>query len=161
PVLLEYNIDDVCHGFQLKKKFTPLLKKEKMENFFRDLQMPLQRALTRMSYRGFKMDRGGIIDLSNKYRAQIRLKEDELFTLCHDRFNYSSSGKDLPRVLFHDLKLPINKRTEKTGAPSTDKEVLTELAKIHPAPALIMELRWFKNMLVKYLDGDDLTPEEE
>ena len=159
--LLEYNVDDVYHGFQLKKKFTPLVKKEKMENFFRDLQMPLERALTRMSYRGFKMDRGGIIDLSNKYRAQIKLKEDALFDLCHDEFSYASGSKDLPRVLYHDLKLPINKRTEKTGAPSTDKEALTELAKIHQAPQMIMELRWFKNMLVKYLDGDDLTPEED
>jgi DNA polymerase I-like protein with 3'-5' exonuclease and polymerase domains len=160
-LLLEYNVDDVRHGFQLKKKFTPLLKKEKMVDFFNNLQMPLERTLTKMSYRGFMMDRGGIIDLSNKYRAQIRLKEEELFEMVHERFSYAPSSKDLPYLLFHTLQLPILKRTEKTGAPATDKEVLGELAKIHPAPKLITELRWFKNMLVKYLDGDDLTPEED
>jgi DNA polymerase I len=160
-MLLEYNMEDVCHGYRLKQKFIPLLEQEGMTNFFNTMQMPLERTLTRMSYRGFMMDRPGIIDLSNKYRAQIKLKEEELFEMCHERFNYSSSSKDLPYVLFHTLKLPIIKRTEKTGAPATDKEVLAELAKVHPAPKLINELRWYKNMLVKYLDGDDLTPEED
>ena len=37
----------------------------------------------------------------------------------------------------------------------------TGLANLHPAPALIKELRWYKNMLVKYLDGNDLTPEDQ
>ena len=107
------------------------------------------------------MDREGIIDLSNQYREQIKLKEEELWEVCNQKFSYSSGSKDLPFVLYHHLKLPIIKRTEKSGAPSTDKETLDELAKHHQAPALIKELRWYKNMLVKYLDGDDLTPEEE
>jgi DNA polymerase-1 len=81
--------------------------------------------------------------------------------MCHKTFSYSSSSKDLPQLLFKDLGLPIIKRTEKTGAPATDKEVLEELAKIHPAPKLITELHWFKSMITKYLDGDDLTPEED
>ena len=89
------------------------------------------------------------------------MKEEELFTLCNQKFSYSSGSKDLPVVLYHDLKLPIIKRTPKSGAPSTDKDTLKELAKQHEAPALITKLRWYKNMLVKYLDGDDLTPEED
>jgi DNA polymerase I len=107
------------------------------------------------------MDRQGIIDLSNKYREQIRLKEEELFTVCNTRFNYASGSKDLGVVLYHQLNLPVVKTTEKSGAPSTDKETLEELSKHHAAPKLITELRWFKNMIVKYLDGDDLTPPEE
>jgi uracil-DNA glycosylase family 4 len=160
-ILLDYNIEDSLQGLTLKKKFTPLVKKEGMEDFFHTMQMPLERTLTRMSYRGFMMDRQGIIDLSNKYRGQIKQLEGELFELCKQEFSYSSGSKDLPVVLYHDLKLPIIKRTEKSGAPSTDKATLDELAKIHKVPALIKQLRWYKNMLVKYLDRDDFTPIEE
>ena len=52
-VLLDYNANDTYHGLVLKKKFTPMVKKEGMEDFFYNLQMPLERTLTRMSYRGF------------------------------------------------------------------------------------------------------------
>jgi DNA polymerase I len=132
-----------------------------MHDFFYNFQMPLERVLTKMSYRGIKMDRAGIIDLSNQYRKEIISKEEELFTLCGEKFSYSSGSKDLPVILYHKLQLPIVKKTEKTGAPSTDKETLKDLAKMHQAPALITKLRWYKNMLVKYLDGDDLTPPED
>ena len=138
-----------------------MVEKEGMTNFFHTLQMPLERTRTKMSCRGFTMDRGGIIDLSAKYRDQIILKEQELWETCQKQFSYSSGSRDLPVILFKDRGLPILKRTEKSGAPSTDKETLGELAKLHKAPQLITELRWFKNMLVKYLDGDDGTPPEE
>jgi DNA polymerase I-like protein with 3'-5' exonuclease and polymerase domains len=101
--LIDYNIDDTYHGFILKKKFTPMMEKEGMTNFFHTLQMPLERTLTKMSYRGFTMDRGGIIDLSNKYREQIILKEQELWDTCQKQFSYSSGSRDLPVILFKDL----------------------------------------------------------
>lgn len=61
-----------------------------------------------------------------------------------------NSPKQLQRVLFDDLKLPIVKKT-KTG-PSVDAEVLEELALFHPIPEKIVELRRLTKLRGTYLD---------
>jgi DNA polymerase-1 len=57
----------------------------------------------------------------------------------------------LAKVLFEELQLPIVKKT-KTG-PSTDAEVLQELASMHPLPAKILELRQAVKLKSTYLDA--------
>ncbi|MDA1040845.1 MAG: DNA polymerase, partial [Planctomycetota bacterium] len=54
-------------------------------------------------------------------------------------------------VLFDELKLPVVKRT-KTG-PSTDAEVLEELAQLHPLPAKLLEHRKFAKLKSTYVDA--------
>ena len=61
-----------------------------------------------------------------------------------------NSPKQLQRVLFDDLKLPIIKKT-KTG-PSVDAEVLEELALFHPIPEKIVELRRLTKLRGTYLE---------
>lgn len=61
-----------------------------------------------------------------------------------------NSPKQLQRVLFDDLKLPIVKKT-KTG-PSVDAEVLEELALFHPIPEKIVELRRLTKLRGTYLE---------
>lgn len=157
-LLLDINIDDTAHGFILKKKFLPLMKAEGTYEFYNRLQMPFKRMLTRMSYRGIMMDRERIRSTSDEYRNRIRKKEEELYDAAKQKFKYTSTSKELPRVLYKDLGLPILKYTEK-NSPSTDKEALEGLADLHPVPKLITELRFYKGMLQKYLDGDDLSEE--
>ncbi|MBR4103908.1 MAG: DNA polymerase I, partial [Thermoguttaceae bacterium] len=62
-----------------------------------------------------------------------------------------NSPKQLQRVLFDDLKLPIIKKT-KTG-PSVDAEVLEELALFHPIPEKIVELRRLTKLRGTYLES--------
>ena len=54
-------------------------------------------------------------------------------------------------LLFNELKLPVVKRT-KTG-PSTDAEVLEELALLHPLPAKIIEYRHNAKLKSTYIDA--------
>jgi DNA polymerase-1 len=54
-------------------------------------------------------------------------------------------------VLFDELGLPVVKRT-KTG-PSTDAEVLEELAPRHPLPAKLLEHRRYAKLKSTYLDA--------
>jgi DNA polymerase-1 len=54
-------------------------------------------------------------------------------------------------VLFDELHLPVSKRT-KTG-PSTDAEVLEELAPLHPLPRRILEFRQYAKLKSTYCDA--------
>ena len=64
-----------------------------------------------------------------------------------------NSPKQLEDLLFNHLKLPVIKKTTQKTAYSTDQEVLEELAKLHPVPALIMRYRELFKLKSTYLDA--------
>jgi DNA polymerase-1 len=59
-------------------------------------------------------------------------------TLAGERFNINSS-QQLGYILFEKLKLPVQKKTKKRTAYSTDVDVLSTLAKLHELPAMILK----------------------
>ncbi|MCY2964620.1 MAG: DNA polymerase, partial [Planctomycetota bacterium] len=79
---------------------------------------------------------------------------DELRREIHDlaghEFNIDSP-KQLSKVLYQELGLPITKRTQ-TGA-STDQEVLERLAPQHPLPAKMLDYRMLTKLKGTYLDA--------
>ena len=62
-----------------------------------------------------------------------------------------SSPKQLAEVLFGKLGLPVIRKT-KTG-PSTDADVLEELATLHPIPAKVVEYRGLSKLKGTYIDA--------
>ena len=63
--------------------------------------------------------------------------EREAHELAGQPFNLSST-KQLQEILFDKHKLPVMKKTP-SGAPSTDEDVLEQLALDHPLPKRILE----------------------
>jgi DNA polymerase-1 len=61
------------------------------------------------------------------------------------------SPKQIGEILFTKLGLPVKKKTA-TGAPSTDEEVLQELAADYPLPAKILEHRSLAKLKGTYTD---------
>jgi DNA polymerase-1 len=61
------------------------------------------------------------------------------------------SPKQIGEILFSKLGLPVKRKTA-SGAPSTDEEVLTELAADYPLPAKILEHRGFAKLKGTYTD---------
>jgi DNA polymerase-1 len=62
-----------------------------------------------------------------------------------------ASPKQLQEILFDELKLPVLKKTPK-GAPSTNEEVLQELALDYPLPKLLIEHRSLSKLKGTYTD---------
>ena len=58
----------------------------------------------------------------------------------------------MQEILFTELELPVVKKTPKTG-PSTDAEVLEELARLHPLPAKLLEYRQYAKLKSTYVDA--------
>ena len=76
--------------------------------------------------------------------------EQEIEELAGHPLNIGSP-KQLAQVLFQELGLPVVKKT-KTG-PSTDADVLEQLADLHPLPAKIVEYRQYAKLKNTYVDA--------
>jgi DNA polymerase-1 len=88
--------------------------------------------------------------LSERYWARLKELEIEIEELAGHPLNIASP-KQLAQVLFQELGLPVVKKT-KTG-PSTDADVLEQLADKHPLPAKIIEHRQYAKLKNTYVDA--------
>ena len=77
--------------------------------------------------------------------------ELEIHQVVGRRLNLASP-KQLQQLLFHELKLPVVRKSPK-GDPSTDADVLEELARLHPLPAKILEYRQYAKLKSTYVDA--------
>jgi len=128
----------------------------KLENYkdqlsvFTDIEMPLMPVLARMEQHGVLID----TDLLNEQSHSIGMRLQELEIQAHDIagqvFNLASP-KQLQKILFEELKIPVIKKTPK-GAPSTAEEVLQELALDYPLPKVILENRGLSKLKSTYTD---------
>jgi DNA polymerase I len=76
--------------------------------------------------------------------------EREAHELAGQAFNMGSP-KQIGEILFTKLGLPVKKKTA-TGVPSTDEDVLTELAADYPLPAKLLEHRSLSKLKGTYTD---------
>ena len=105
----------------------------------------------------WEIERGGVlidVDLLNAQSHEIGKKlvtlEAEAQALAGQPFNLNSP-KQIQEILFNQLQLPVKKKTP-SGAPSTDEEVLAELALDYPLPKLLLEYRGLAKLKSTYTD---------
>src|SRR3546814_12920497 len=76
---------------------------------------------------------------SHELGQQLLVLEKKAYELAGQPFNLNSP-KQLGEILFQRMQLPVVRKTA-SGAPSTDEDVLTKLARDYPLPALLLEYR--------------------
>ncbi|VTU06664.1 DNA polymerase I [Actinobacillus indolicus] len=131
--------------------WSELQKTPELVKLFEQIEIPLVSVLSRVERNGVLIDPAKL--LAHSVEIEQRLKELE--TLVHQEagevFNLAST-KQLQEILFNKLGLPILKKTPK-GAPSTNEEVLEELAQMgHQVPVLLMEHRGLSKLKSTYTD---------
>jgi len=114
------------------------------------LEMPLVEVLAEMEYHGIRIDVPLLARLSQQAAQRLAMLEEEIHAAAGTRFNIDSP-RQLARILFDDLGLRVVKRT-RTG-PSTDADVLSQLASEHPLPAKIIEYRQQAKLKSTYIDA--------
>ncbi|QBG36362.1 DNA polymerase I [Litorilituus sediminis] len=117
---------------------------------FNDIEMPLLPVLARMEQGGVLIDSDLLAEQSQSLGQRLAALEIEAHNLAGQSFNLSSP-KQLQKILFEDLKIPVIKKTPK-GAPSTAEEVLQELALDYPLPKVILENRGLSKLKSTYTD---------
>ncbi|MDG6827406.1 DNA polymerase I [Glaesserella parasuis] len=131
--------------------WSELQKTPELVKLFEQIEMPLVSVLSRVERNGVLIDPAKL--LAHSVEIEQRLKELE--TLVHQEagevFNLAST-KQLQEILFNKVGLPILKKTPK-GAPSTNEEVLEELAQMgHQVPVLLIEHRGLSKLKSTYTD---------
>ena len=129
-----------------------------LEKLAVELETPLVETLAEMEYQGIAIDSNVFREVSKEIVARRQALETEIRECVRTadpdpRFANEinlNSPKQLQRLLFDDLKLPILQKT-KTG-PSVNAEVLEELALLHEIPHKIVELRKLVKLQGTYLE---------
>ncbi|MBI4323356.1 MAG: DNA polymerase I [Candidatus Omnitrophica bacterium] len=147
---LETIASHACAILPLAKRLREELRRAQLERLYEDLELPLVHVLADMESAGVAVDRGLLGSLRARMHAQLHTLSEEIYRLAGTEFNLNSP-KQLAEVLFGRLKLPVVKRT-KTG-PSTDSEVLRQLADRHPLPQKLIEYRELTKLVSTYLDA--------
>ncbi|MCE9605905.1 MAG: DNA polymerase I [Planctomycetia bacterium] len=150
PLIEKYAAEDADVALRLVEKLEPKLAEDGLEPLFHTVEMPLVEVLVDLERTGVKVDVARLATLSEHFTAEIARLEQEVFAIAGKQFNIASP-KQLAEVLFVEQKLPILAKT-KTG-PSTDADVLEELALQHPLPAKIIEFRQFSKLKGTYVDA--------
>ena len=117
---------------------------------YRDIEMPVAMLLQRIERHGVLIDSARLAQQSQQLAERMLQLEQQAYEIAGQPFNLGSP-KQIGEILFVQLGLPVKKKTA-SGAPSTDEEVLQELAADYPLPARILEYRSLAKLKGTYTD---------
>ena len=147
-----YSAENADIVFQLYQLFDPQLKKEKLEELFYKVEMPLMEVLAKMELKGISLDREWLAQESKDLENDLRELEKKVFEFSGIEFNMNSP-KQLGEVLFDQLKLDPKAKKTKTGQYKTSEDVLQKLAAEHEIIKLILEYRTYQKLKSTYVDA--------
>ena len=106
--------------------------------------------LFKMERHGVMIDRDMLARQSQELGMALFQLEQAAYELAGQPFNLGSP-KQIAEILFDKLQLPVLKKTPK-GAPSTNEEVLEQLARDYPLPAKLLAHRSLAKLKSTYTD---------
>ncbi|MCX8048031.1 MAG: DNA polymerase I [Methylohalobius sp.] len=146
-----YAAEDADLTLRLHRVLWPKLEAEpKLKKVYQEIEMPLVPVLMRLERNGVKVDREELHSLSAELGQRLAAIEEQVYCLAGEEFNLASP-RQLHRILFEKLSLPVLKKTP-TGQPSTAEEVLSRLAEEFELPRLLLEHRTLSKLKTTYAD---------
>ncbi|MDH4233804.1 MAG: DNA polymerase I [Gallionella sp.] len=146
-----YAAEDADITLQLHQALSPQIEAQKgLRHVYRDIELPSMQVLYTMERNGVLLD----CDLLKIQSRELGEKLLALETRAHEAagqpFNLNSP-KQIQEILFDKLQLPVKKKTP-SGTPSTDEEVLQELALDYPLPKILLDYRGMAKLKSTYTD---------
>ena len=135
---------------ELYKILKTNIENEKMDKLYYEVEHPLIFVLSSMESIGFNVNVNMLDELKVKFDSEISKTQKEIYELADEEFNISSP-KQLGKILFEKLDLPVIKKT-KTGY-STNAEVLEKLEDKHEIIPKIMYYRQITKISSTYVEG--------
>jgi DNA polymerase I len=147
----EYAAEDADCTLALHEILFPKIEKdEKLRFVYEKIELPALPVLFRMERNGVLLEAAKLEAQSHELGKEIMALEQKAYEAAGQPFNLGSP-KQIREILFERQKLPVRKKTP-TGEPSTDEDVLAELALDHPLPKLILEHRALSKLKSTYTD---------
>jgi DNA polymerase-1 len=147
----EYSAEDSDLTLRVHQNLFPAIAADaKLNCIYSDIEMPAREVLFAMERHGVLIDSGLLQAQSNELGRKLVELEAKAVEIAGQPFNLNSP-KQLAEILFTQLGLPVVKKTP-GGAPSTDEEVLSELALDYPLPKALLEYRGLAKLKSTYTD---------
>ncbi|MFO8011753.1 MAG: DNA polymerase I [Phycisphaerae bacterium] len=148
----EYAVEDAVVTWRLKGRLQKELEEKGLADLARDVEMPLVPVLAAMEETGIAVDRQVLEAIATDLDGRLSALEREIYAAAGREFGINSP-QQLAEVLFEEQGLAPLKKTAKGKRPSTDASVLTELARRHPLPRLVLEYRSLAKLKGTYVDA--------
>ncbi|HTK79950.1 MAG TPA: DNA polymerase I [Rhizomicrobium sp.] len=147
-----YSAEDADIALRLHALLKPRLVSERKVTVYETLERPLIPVLADMERAGVVIDPDFLRRLSNDFAKDMARLEKQIFEIAGAEFNIGSP-KQLGDYFFGKLKLPGGRKT-KTGAWSTDADVLEELAaQGHEIARKVLDWRQLSKLRGTYTDA--------
>ncbi len=147
----EYAAEDADITLQLHAAMHPVIVANAKLNFiYSQIEMPSSACLFTIERNGVLIDAEMLRAQSNEIGLKLIALENQAYELAGQPFNLASP-KQLQEILFDKLGIKPTKKTP-SGAPSTDEDVLQELALDHPLPKVLLEYRGLAKLKSTYTD---------
>jgi DNA polymerase I len=147
----QYAAEDADITYRLFQCFAERLSAvPALASIYRDLELPVMGILRSIENHGALIDPDILAQQSLDLGQRLDALEAEAIDLVGRPFNLASP-KQLQAILYDELKLPVLKKTPK-GQPSTNEEVLQELALDYPLPKILITHRSLSKLKGTYTD---------
>ena len=148
---VEYACEDADLTFLLYQKLSRLLKKDKkLLKIYTEIEIKLMLIIADMEYIGVSLNNKELSKQSQNLAKRIDKIEKNIYKISGREFNISSP-KQIQEIFYDELKLPILKKTPK-GQPSTNEDVMSQLAEDHELPNLVLSYRNLLKLKNTYTD---------
>jgi DNA polymerase-1 len=122
----------------------------RLDEVYSNIELPARQVLFIMERNGVLIDSVKLAGQSRELGEKLLNIEAQAYAAAGQKFNLNSP-KQIQEILFDKLGLPVKKKTP-SGTPSTDEEVLQELALDYPLPKLLLEYRGMAKLKSTYTD---------
>ena len=148
---VEYACEDADLTFLLYQKLSRLLKKDKkLLKIYTEIEIKLMLIIADMEYICVSLNNKELSKQSQNLAKRIDKIEKNIYKISGREFNISSP-KQIQEIFYDELKLPILKKTPK-GQPSTNEDVMSQLAEDHELPNLVLSYRNLLKLKNTYTD---------
>ncbi len=150
-VATRYAAEDADITLRLHQALYPAIQSDdRLDYIYRMIEMPILDVLFEIERNGVLLDYKLLQKQSLELGEKLHTLEQQAYTIAGQPFNLNSP-KQIQEILFNQLKLPIIKKTP-TGVPSTDEDVLQQLALDYPLPKLLLDYRSLAKLKSTYTD---------
>ncbi|PKR79259.1 DNA polymerase I [Halalkalibacillus sediminis] len=143
----------VRKGIMAEKLYEQLekeLEQNEQEQLYYELEIPLSLILADMEHQGVMADIERLKEMKEDLHERLSVIESKIHELAGEQFNINSP-KQLGKILFENLELPVIKKT-KTGY-STSADVLEKLQNEHEIVEQILLYRQLGKLQSTYIEG--------
>jgi DNA polymerase-1 len=147
----EYAAEDADCALAVHEVLYPKISaQQRLRKVYEGIEMPVMPVLLRMERNGVLLDGAKLEAQSHELGKEMLELERKATQAAGQPFNLNSP-KQIQEILFDKQKLPVKKKTP-SGQPSTDEDVLAELALDYPLPKLLLDYRGLAKLKSTYTD---------